>query len=210
MIKTVIIDAGHGGIDAQGRYTTAPAKMHTFSNGEVAYEGVYNRKIARFVYVFLKYNTSIKSVFTVRPDDPTDISLRTRTNIANEYDKTSSLLLSLHSNASPTHTARGFEIITSKGLTKSDYIATCIGNEIIKGFSKQHIKFRKDLSDGDLDKEMDLHVLRNSKCYAILLETLFFDQYDDFKLLRNTSFQMRTAWYIVKGILAFNKKYNYL
>ena len=34
----IILDCGHGGVDSLGKYTTAPAKMFTFSNGEVAYE----------------------------------------------------------------------------------------------------------------------------------------------------------------------------
>ena len=40
MIKNIVLDFGHGGIDINGNYTTAPNKMHKFSNGQIAYEGV--------------------------------------------------------------------------------------------------------------------------------------------------------------------------
>jgi len=42
MIKNIILDFGHGGIDESGKYTTK-GKKHDFGNGEVAYEGVLNR-----------------------------------------------------------------------------------------------------------------------------------------------------------------------
>ena len=206
MIKNLIIDAGHGGIDAQGRYTTAPYKMHTFSNGEVAYEGVYNRKIAKYLYILCKYTTNIKPFFTVHPSDPTDVPLSKRIEFANTFDAYDTLFYSLHSNASPKHNARGFELFTSRGETRSDKIAECVGNKIIKHFKKDQLVFRKDFSDGDLDKEANFKVLRETKCSAILAENLFFDQYDDFQKLKSPAFQIRVAWATMAGILEFNKK----
>lgn len=46
MIKNIIIDPGHGGINSQGVYTTQ-GKSYKFPNGEIAYEGVINRNISK-------------------------------------------------------------------------------------------------------------------------------------------------------------------
>ena len=51
MIKNIILDFGHGGIDENGNYTTL-GKKHTFPNGETAYEGVINRRIGGMLRAF--------------------------------------------------------------------------------------------------------------------------------------------------------------
>lgn len=140
MIKNIILDFGHGGIDSNGQYTTAPAKMHKFPNGEVAYEGEINRQIGGMLALYLntqrlRYNV----VMTVNTYDPTDVSLDRRVEIANKYNKDESILISVHSNAtSPSGRGRGFEIFTSRGLTKSDQLATEIGT-VIRDFYKNRI-----------------------------------------------------------------------
>ena len=50
----VYLDAGHGGLDASGKYVTAPNKQFkhssgTFHNGTWFYEGVWNRTITNRV-----------------------------------------------------------------------------------------------------------------------------------------------------------------
>ncbi|MEL7021126.1 MAG: N-acetylmuramoyl-L-alanine amidase, partial [Bacteroidota bacterium] len=55
----VYLDAGHGGLDAQGQYVTAPSKMFrhqrgTFHAGGTFYEGVWNRTLTNRVILKLK------------------------------------------------------------------------------------------------------------------------------------------------------------
>ena len=184
-MNTVVIDCGHGGVDLQGKYRTAPAKMFTFPNGEVAYEGVYNRLIGKELETLLKKSYDV--FYTVAPNNPMDLSLKNRVTITNMFPSFSTILISLHSNASSSHNARGFEVYTSVGETKSDKLAHFIGGEIQKSFPNN--RFRKDMSDGDLDKESNFYVLRKSNCSAILLESLFFDNYEYFKLLKDKDFR---------------------
>ena len=199
---TVILDCGHGGVDSQGVYTTSPRKMHTFPNKEVAYEGVYNRKIGSYIGAFLE-KLGVAVSYTVQPDDATDISLYERVKHSKNFDKNNSLFLSLHSNASPKHNASGLELWTSKGKTKSDVIATYIGEELMSEFPK--VNFRADYTDGDLDKESNFYVLKNTLCPAVLLENFFFDYYPDFELLRSKSVQKRLSWRISQGIIRYLK-----
>ena len=45
------------------------------------------------------------------------------------------------------------------------------------------MKIRKDLSDGDPDKESNFYILKNTKCPAVLTENLFQDNKEDVAFL---------------------------
>jgi N-acetylmuramoyl-L-alanine amidase len=203
MIKNVVLDFGHGGIDENGNYTTSPNKMHTFPDGEVAYEGVLNRQIGGHIYTCLRAHPELNVICTVKEDDPTDLPLAERVAIANALDPESTIFVSVHCNASPNHNASGFEIFTTKGVTNSDRLALEIGQSITFSLARFDLKFRKDLSDGDLDKEADFYVLRKTKCPAVLLECGFFDFRPDFELLKDPLFQGDLASFIYTGILNY-------
>lgn len=201
MIKTIVLDFGHGGLDKSGRYTTGTKKMHTFSETEIAYEGVINRQIGKRLQRKLA-GTNLNIITTVDADDPTDVSLGNRVRTANKQNPKETILISIHSNAFNTR-VRGFELFTSKGLTESDKIAESIADEVEQVYKELNLKLRYDLSDGDKDKEADFYVLRKSKCPAVLIECLFFDNYEDYKHLTDVYFQERLAIAIYKGIINY-------
>ncbi|OIQ22455.1 MAG: hypothetical protein BM557_00260 [Flavobacterium sp. MedPE-SWcel] len=202
-VTNVILDFGHGGIDKNGNYTTAPSKMFKFPNGEVAYEGVINRQIGGLIEIYLKAHPELNVITTVKATDSRDISLRYRVSVANAFDSSNTIFISVHSNASRNHNASGFSIFTTRGTTKSDDLASNIGEEVKKMYEKLHLRLRFDFSDGDLDKESDFYVLRKTKCPAVLLECLFFDNWDDYQHLKNPEFQKEFAWHAYKGILKY-------
>lgn len=183
MIDTIILDRGHGTINAQGVYTTAPSKMFTFKDGTIAYEGVINNLYLEKISEYVS-KACLNIVYTVRPKDPTDVSLTNRINIANNYKKRkSSFFLSIHNNASLKGNAKGSEIWTSVGQTVSDVFA-----ENTLKMWKQYLgkeRVRIDKSDGDLDKESNFRVLKETKMPAMLLEIGFFDNEEDYKFITN-------------------------
>lgn len=200
MIKIVILDPGHGGLDSNGVYTTAPGKMFKFKNGDIAYEGVLNREIMTHLHGYLKYHEEFKTIHTVEADDATDLPLKSRVQIANKYNSKETLFISIHCNAGG---GTGFEIFTTVGKTKSDKLAQGIGEELLPLFGEYNVRFRKDLSDGDLDKESNFYVLRKTKCPAVLLECGFFDNEVDYALLINVEYQSRLAYRIYLGIIQY-------
>ncbi len=203
-MKNIILDFGHGGIDQNGLYTTAPSKMFTFSNGETAYEGVINRQIGGLLEIYLKAHNELNIITTVKASDSRDLSLKYRVGVANKYYPNDSIFISIHSNASESHRARGFSIFTTKGHTKSDRLATCIGESVETYYKDLDLKLRFDFYlDNDLDKEADFYVLRKTKCPAVLLECLFFDNYEDYQRLINPEFQKELAWKIYLGIIDY-------
>jgi len=189
-----LLDAGHSGIDKNGKYLTAPAKMFTFPDGVTVYEGVINRKIAELVYMALE----TKQIdFALVYDDIEDTPLSQRTMTAdNVYRKDKrAVYLSIHSNAGG---GSGFEIFTSPGQTKSDKIANIFCEIYQKRFPG--FPFRADKSDGDADKEADFYVLRKTDCPALLVENLFFDNRNEAQFLLSLEGQRKIADCIIDCI----------
>lgn len=168
---TWLIDPGHGGIDENGKYTTAPSKMYTFEDGFTIYEGVFNRKVAIKLKELLD-SICIDYRFIVHPGESKDIPLKERVEIADEMHKLykNCIYLSIHGNAGK---GKGYEVYTSIGQTKSDYIAEMLYIGFEKVFPERIARI--DLTDGDKDKEAQFYVLRKTDCPAVLTESGFMD-----------------------------------
>ena len=187
MGKLIAIDAGHGGVNRFGKYTTAPAKQffhgneYEFHDGGWFFEGVSNRRICDALCKILDKD-GIKYVKVHHPTLDTPLSRRVE--IANKAK--ASLYISNHSNASPTHTARGWEVFTGRGETRSDLAATILFEEMKSRF-KDTITYRTDWRDHDPDKEENFFVLRATRMPAILVENFFFDNLLDAQFVHRKS-----------------------
>ncbi len=168
-----LLDAGHGGMK-NGKYTTAPAKMHIFPDGLTFYEGVNNRKIVdKLARLLLLSNIESCLVHDRECDTP----LKERVALANRLhaEKKNCIYLSIHSDAMPDGAhgkGAGFSVYTSIGHTPSDAIAEIfcatylrrlptISPGLVPGF-------RRNLTDGDQDHEENFYVLKNTTCPAVL------------------------------------------
>lgn len=181
-----LCDAGHGGM-YNGKYVTAPAKMHTFPDGLTIHEGVINRAICRKLEALLK---KADIDYRLIHDEEEDDTLLVRVNRADaEYAKDKRcIFLSIHSNAGR---GKGFEIFTSKGQTKSDKVAVIFCEVYKKHFPD--FAFREDRVDGDADKEENFYVLRKTDCPALLVENLFFDNRYEAEFLLSEDGQRKIA-----------------
>jgi len=190
----VIIDCGHGGI-IDGKYVTAPNKMHKFHDGLTIYEGVINRAIGSKLEARLQ--EADIDFFSLNTHDQKDMPLSVRTDTINDIAGTHDWLLSIHSNAGG---GRGFEVFTSVGETYSDQLADIIASHYKSFFPE--FRFRQDMSDGDTDKEANFWMLRKTKCPAVLVENLFFDNYTEAKYLLSEDGQ----WEIANALFEAVKK----
>ena len=194
-----LIDAGHGGIDLQGNYVTAPNKMYDHGDFKI-YEGEFNRKVASKLMALLK-GERIK--YQQIHDDIDDTPLRIRVERANNTDMLSygrCIYISIHANAGG---GKNCEVYTSPRETKSDPIAEIWAEECIKEFGDG---FRKDLSDGDMDKEAKFFVLIKTSCPAILTENFFMDNYVEAKKMITEEFQNRVAEVHFRAIKRIEKE----
>jgi len=165
----IVIDPGHGGRDSGALYGQLREKNIVLS-------------ISLFLGGFLQpdYNC----VFTRTSD--IYISLKDRVFIANNHN--ASIFISIHTNASKSHTARGEELwiypSSKKGMKLAKAVATYI-DDIVPG------RFRGI-------KERAFYVLRYTKVPALLIEVGFLDTPET--PLADTGTQFNAAFQISKGI----------
>ena len=203
-----ILDAGHGGM-VDGQYTTNPYydenDPKTFHkmwvhDGTPIYEGVFNRLVVNQIATRLKE----EGVSHQKLVGQLDTSLRWRKDEANYIytKKPESVLVSVHGNAF-NGLAKGIEVFTSKGETKSDPIAEVFCTEADKEFPSKAMRW--DLSDGDKDKEANFYILSKTRLPAILTENFFFDNKDEAEFMMSEEGVRRIAEYHVQAILKIEK-----
>ena len=169
-----IFDNGHGGV-IDGVYQTMGKRSPEWPDGNVLYEGEFNRAIVDRLMKMCDSN-GIDSVNLV--DTNVDISLRERVNSANKIAKSSDkpcIYVSIHANGFSDESANGWEVFTSPGETKSDRIATVLYEKAKAEFPER--KMRPSTADGDPDKEAKFTVLTDTSMPAILSENFFMTNY---------------------------------
>ncbi len=165
-------------------------------------EWMWNRQCADVLEELLKGRGY--KVFGARATDKSN-SLTHPVKVANElcnkYGKMNVLFISLHCDAVPGtgwQKATGISIWTTKGQTESDKLATCISNGVQKVQSGRVM--RKDMSDGDVDKEANFYVLRKTLCPAVLIENGFINDPNDCEWLKTETSKVLAAKSIVEGL----------
>jgi N-acetylmuramoyl-L-alanine amidase len=166
----VIIDNGHG-VYTKGKCSPV------WGDGSKLWEYEFNRDIAaRVAYKCKCADIPFKMLVT----EMHDVSLAERVRRANaiyESDK-DAFLVSVHANAGG---GTGWEVWTSVGYTKSDVYVTIFFEEAMKAFPEW--KMRRDMTDGDADKETQFYILKNTKCPAVLTENFFMDTERDCRFI---------------------------
>jgi len=175
-----LFDNGHGGI-IDGVYQTAGKRSPLWPDGEILYEGEFNRGI---VDRLMKLCTTAGIECVNLVDTQEDIPLSERTDKANdiwrkEYDKEGKpcIYVSIHANGFSDESANGWSVYTSEGETKSDIIASVLAEKASTEFPDE--KMRRDTKDGDADKESNFWVLRKTVMPAILSENFFMTNSDN-------------------------------
>lgn len=202
-----LLDNGHGGINERGEYVTCPDfdpknpktfhKMHVHPDGTTIFEGDFNRKVVDLIADKL-WERGID--YTVLVPEIEDVSLGERVRRADAYyarDKRC-VFVSVHGNAFNTN-AKGLEVFTSKGQTRSDKFAELFVEEAENMFPGRAI--RMDLTDGDKDKEANFFVLRKTDSPAILTENFFFDNLENAKFMISDEGLDKIAQYHVDAIV---------
>ncbi len=172
-----ILDNGHCGI-IDGVYQTSGKRSPVWPDGQILYEGEFNRAIVDRLVKLCESN-GIDYVNLV--DTQEDVPLSDRTSKANQIAKSSDkpcIYVSIHANGFSEEQANGWSVYTSIGETKSDKIATVLFEKAASEFVGEYM--RKDTySDGDVDKEANFWVLAKTTMPAILSENFFMTNSDN-------------------------------
>ena len=181
-MKTVVLDAGHGGADSGGA---------AFGSTEKA---IVLDHVLRVDRLLQNYHCNV--LLTRRTDK--FLTLTERRNFANA--KGSDLFVSAHTNAFSKESANGYEAFTTPGATKSDRAASIWMRRQGNAFPDRTA--RTDTSDGDADKEANFAVLR-CKGPAILLELGFITNLSDHDWMQDETTKATQAVVTCETIVEF-------
>lgn len=181
MRRVWLLDSGHGGIDPQGNYVTAPDKMYEHPDGTIIYEGKFNREVRDELIQLIIYDKQME--WFIVNHGYKNMSLGERVKYANQLQEIHGrcIFVSIHGNAGG---GKGFEVYTSVGETESDKIADVWIEEMNKIFPDKVDRGEKD---------RDFYVIKNTTCPAILTESFFMDTLEDAKLMLSDSGQHKVA-----------------
>ncbi len=188
----ILIDAGHG-IDTPGKRSPDGSFL----------EYLWNRQVADLVPARLRASGMDADLVVTETND---IPLRTRAmrvnRVCDRLGAGNVILVSIHSNAAGNGSiwmyATGWECHTSPGKTRSDALAECFYRSFAKAFPEK--RMRRDLTDGDSDKESNFYILTKTRCPAVLLENFFYDNREECAWLQQRLTKDRIADAIVAGI----------
>lgn len=229
-LKTVVIDAGHGGHDSGAR------------NGNI-YEKNITLSIAKRLGQLIKTNYPSINVIYTRSDDRF-VELYKRADIANKNN--ADLFISIHVNAAENRSARGHEtFVMGQAMSKSNFEVCQLENNVIvleEDYSSNYQGFDPDnpesyiiftlLQNAHLEQSLDFATLVQKyadagpvsnnrgvkqdnfivlwKCTmpAVLIETGFISNSEDLRILTDKNSQQRIAENIFKAFKAYKKSYD--
>ena len=194
-----ILDNGHGGI-IDGKYVTPGKRSQVYDNGDIIYEGDFNRSVVWKLSSLLLSFGGISHEILV-PGDADAPLRKERIPKANEIQRkyNNCILISIHANAHPNRKAHGFEVWTYKGNSIADKLATYIADEIKLSTG---MSIRSDFSDGDVDKENYIFaILKDTSMPSLLTENGFMTNREDARNMLNPDWIDRVAWSHFVGIL---------
>jgi N-acetylmuramoyl-L-alanine amidase len=183
----VFLSAGHGGLHPIDRQYQCLARGKKFyhKRGDFHadgwfYEGVWNRVLtARVIELFKQRGIPYIRVDNYMNSVWRDIPLKDRVNKANKYyeEYPKSIYISIHADAFNTK-ARGFTVHYQVGSVKGRRLAQLHRKNVKAGVLENGYDIRvRNI------RANDLHETRMTAMPAILIEHLFFDNYEDAMLL---------------------------
>ena len=133
-----------------------------------------------------------------------DVPLSERVRKANELHKEKkSFLISIHSdafgNGQEWTSPRGITVFTSKGETKSDYLAKWFRQELTCNFD--------GLSPDRGTKEANFYILKNTSCPALLLELGFHTNKEEVLLMQTLEWRQKVVKSIVDACSIIELQY---
>jgi len=179
----ILIDPGHGGAD--------PGAVH-----DGVRECDINLHVARRLYGAVEA-AGMAARLTRHADY--GVALADRCQI--ERLTNADLFISLHCNSFSSPGVRGLEVFTSPGETQADVAADMICMALRDVFPASRL--RTDACDGDLDKESNFYVLKNTACPAVLVEMGFLSNPAERIWLQNQDIQDLIATALCDGLKGF-------
>lgn len=216
-VKTIILDAGHGGHDPGASFAWS------FAGGTV-YERDLTLDITKRLHALLAVSHPDLQLVMTRSDD-TYLTLEQRCEVAYSQSlkaQSSALFVSIHVNSAQTKEASGFEILTKQQNKRVTFLDEKTPIENISLFSSHSLlslnrllnhrnlvvasNFEKTLSERLVTsrnrgvKERDIYVLNASRMPSVLVEVGFLTNEEDARNLVSPQYRQRVAQALATAI----------
>lgn len=193
---TVILDAGHGA-------STKGKRSPILEDGRQLFEWKFTRELSNKLEIMLE-NNGIKCIQANKDDSDPGLTQRANNinNIYNQEKKNgrTAIMISLHGNAAGSGewmNARGWEVWTTEGITRSDELAQCFVHA-----------FHDVMPDMKLrgHKEKNFTLLYKTNCPCVLTENFFYDNKEDCKFMLSENGINKIVELHVKAIINYLNK----
>lgn len=191
--KTIIIDAGHGGIDC------GAVGLHNISEKDI------NLEISKKLKGLLEFNgfnvvmTREKDI-SICDDDCKTINQKKVSDIRNRQkiidSHKNAIVLSIHQNKFSDSSCKGAQIFYSKQNEQSKTLAECLQKSFINKLQPNN---KREIQE---DKR-DLYLLKHTKNPIVLIECGFLSNQEDVNNLSSDDYQKKIALTLFSGIIDF-------
>lgn len=193
MLKTVILDAGHGGFD--GGAGAADGTREKDINLQIA-------KKTRDFLVFSGFN-----VIMTRTDDSgtednsgESIASRKKSDLKNRLELMETagegVYVSIHLNKFTTSAASGTQVFYTPNFESAKALGESIQRTVVTRLQPENRRVVKRGNDST-------YLLKNAKIPAVIVECGFLSNSGDLKNLKNEAYQQKMAFCIALGIITY-------
>lgn len=194
--KTVIIDAGHGGVD--GGTSAKDGTLEKELNLQIALK-LNDILEAMGVKTILVRDTDISihddTATTIRQKKVSD--LKNRLNIINNTED--SIFVSIHQNHYGESKYKGTQIFYSKNNPDSLKLAQALRMPVVTYLQPENTREIKQSGS-------EIYLLNNAQSPSVMIECGFLSNSEDTELLKNEKYQQKLAFIISLGIMDYFSK----
>lgn len=189
-VRTVVIDAGHGGKDggAVGKQTGV---TESFLNLEYAL--TLQRLCKEYGLKTVMTRSDMNGLYSESASNKKKSEMAKREKIIKKSN--ADLLVSIHMNSFPSASARGSQVFFAKGNEAGEALAESVALELHKNIPNSK----------KTPKVGDYYVLNCTQKAGILVECGFLSNGEEEKLLQEKEYRIRFCYQILCGILQFFK-----
>lgn len=185
--KTIVIDAGHGGIDG----------------GSIGYSGtkesdlnlVYSKKLENYLnkagFNVVQTRTTKDGLYPTGTKNYKKDDMKKRKETIEKSN--ADLVISIHMNSFPTASSKGAQVFFCKGNTGGQKLANSIQRQFISTIKNA----RKNASTGDY------YMVTCTDLPAVIVECGFLSNPEEEKLLLDNEYQNKLCYAILCGVLDF-------
>ncbi len=193
--KTIIIDAGHGGLD--GGAVGADGTQEKHLNLEIAFK--LKRVLEMYGFKIIMTRDSDNSIHS---DDAVSVRQQKISDIKNRekiiIDNPDAIFISIHQNKFQDTSVNGAQVFYSKNNTESKILAEAINNSLTLNIQPDNQKIIKKTGT-------EIYLLYHSLIPSVMVECGFISNQTELSKLKTSDYQMRLILAITQGILIYYK-----